>query len=136
MEAPGSLGGNDLSLPPDTPHSANLRGRLNFHSRNLGKMISIFDIVLLKNMAQHAPKRKWPNVPTSRWEKNHHSFTSKTFIKIFLSLKHLPKVMVLGKGLGKNLGSPKFQPLLIELHVPIQSYIDCIWFHDSFPMMI
>lgn len=55
--------------------------------------------------------------------------------KIFGPLKPIRKVMVLGKGLGKILGSLKFQPLLIELHVPIQSYIDCM-FHDLFPMMI
>lgn len=58
LEASGSLSGNYLSLPPDTPHSANLGGSLKFHSRNLGKMMPIFDSVLLKNVTQHAPKRK------------------------------------------------------------------------------
>lgn len=58
------LGGNYLSLPPDTPTAlvyvvvGTFFSCLNFRSRNLGKMISIFDIVLLKNGTQHAPKRK------------------------------------------------------------------------------
>ena len=64
LEASGSLGGNYLSLPPDTTHSANLHGGWNFvfffefSLPKLGEDDFHFDIVLLKNVTQHAPKRK------------------------------------------------------------------------------